>query len=92
MTTTAVALANRLARRVARDAGTEVYPKDEYGPRVRNARESAEHGWMRNALATVTFEDSSIDLIRYTGMPEFQTEDLYFEAYSTYLVGVYHLR
>ena len=87
----ALALARRLARDVAREHGLGLYPEDPYGVHVRTRAEAAEHGWMRGALATVTIEDSGVDLIEWTGREGYATDRFYFEAYSTYMVGVYAL-
>jgi hypothetical protein len=82
-------LARRLASDLARYLETKPFPEDPYGPRVRNAAESREHGWMSGALATVTFEDSGVDLIEWIGRDRYRDERYYFEAYSAWLVGVY---
>lgn len=86
---TAVQLARRFANEIARREGVRMYPTDPYGPRVRNKREAKEHGWMRDALATVTYETSGCDLIDILGEWEQPESPFYIEAYSGYMVGVY---
>lgn len=81
----------QLARRFAADIRREhdIKASDPYGPKVRNAREAREHGWMPDALATVTFEDSGCDLIEMVGRWVSPEPTLYFECHSSYMVGVY---
>lgn len=88
---TALQLARTFAREVAKRDGVKLYPREQYGVRVRNARESKAHGYMSGALATVTYESSGIDMIEILGERDWAAEGLYIEAYASYMVGVYRI-
>ena len=84
--TTPLALAKTFATAIRKAEG--ISADCEYGPRVRNATEVKAHGWMPDALATVSYE-GGIDLIDLLGEQDWCTADYYIDAYSTYMVGVY---
>lgn len=81
-------LARAFARHLSRLDDVKLYPADPYGPRVRNAAEAAEHGWMDRALATVTYE-AGLDLIDVVGEWTPPESDFYFECQNSCIVGVY---
>lgn len=73
---------------VGTEAHAELYPTNQYGPRVRDAKGAAEHGYMPGALATVTYE-GGVDLISILGARDWSTDRYYIDAYSTYMVGIF---
>lgn len=74
---------------VGTEAHAHLYPADPYGPRVRDAKGAVEHGYMPGALATVTFE-GGVDLISILGSRDWSTDRYFIDAYSTYMVGIFH--
>lgn len=87
---TAVAYANKFANFINKRYGIDpkTYP---YPPKVRNKREAREHGYMPGALATVTFEESDVDLIDLSAefTYKFPNDEFWMECYASYMVGVY---
>ena len=82
---TAVTLAKRIARDVAKEAGCA--SDAEYGPKVRGKLASYEHGYMPGALATVAYE--GFDMVPLTLSGKYSVEGFWVEAYSSWLIGIY---
>ena len=80
---TAVTLAKRIARDVAKEAGREQGDR----PQVRGKLASYEHGWMPGALATVAYE--GFDMVPLTLSGKYSVEGFWVEAYSSWLIGIY---